>query len=72
MRRGTTRDGRAGVLLAVRAVGGRAVRHGRRAAALVAVLPRDGEGSSAGLAAGIAFGLLAAAVWCAGAACGVW
>ena len=40
--------------------------------ALAVLLPRDGEGTSAGLAAGAAFGVLLAAAWYVSAACGTW
>ena len=41
------------------------------ASALLALLPRDQEGANVGLAAGVAFGLFAAAVWFVAAECGI-
>ena len=38
----------------------------------VVVLPRDPKGANAGMAAGIAFGAIAAAAWYVVAACRAW
>ena len=40
--------------------------------AVLVLLPRDPEGADAGLAAGIAFGAIAAAVWYVAAVCRAW